>query len=311
MSRVAVIGAGVSGLSSAVNLQKAGFDVTILTRELPLQTTSKAAGAVWYGNGMTGKMREWAAVSLRHFLQLAHEPESGIQIRRVIEVSPYPVHDPWFKHDIPHFSHLSGGELPAGAKFGFAMDVPIIEPPKYLQILYNQFLENGGTIEEREIHTVDDLVDDYPLIVNCSGVGARQVANDPQVYPIRGQTVVVSVPEITQAYMDDYTFTYIFPRTDGVLIGGIAQPNNWSMDVDPAITEDIFTRCSAVDDRLKNAPIVHQFVGLRPGRGAVRLEPQRLSKDRLCIHNYGHAGVGFTLSWGCATEVTQIAQELI
>ena len=157
---------------------------------------------------------------------------------------------------------------------------------------------------------LDDLKYDCPLLVNCTGVWAKQVADDPTVYPIRGQTIIVDAPQVKAGFMDDHTFTYLFPRSDGVLIGGIAEPNVWDLELDSALTVDIVARCSQIESSVAEAQIVHQFVGLRPGRNSVRLETEKLSDQCTVIHNYGHAGIGFTLSWGCAQEVALLATTL-
>ena len=310
MTAIRVIGSGVSGLSSAVNLQDAGFDVTIITRDMPQLTTSKAAGAVWYGEGLIGKYREWATLSLKHFQSLAEIENSGLQIVRLREVFPYTMPDPWFAEQLPYYDRLPDDQFPKGYRDGMLMDVPVVEPPRYLQCLTDQFLAKGGGFEVREIQTLDDLKHDYPLIVNCTGVWAKHVADDPSVYPIRGQTIVIDAPEIKFGYMDDASFTYLFPRQDGVLIGGVAELDNWNLEVDPRITSDIIARCSAIESSVADATILHQFVGLRPGRQQVRLEAEKLSEQCTVIHNYGHAGIGYTLSWGCALEVTEIAKSI-
>ncbi len=310
MVALIVIGSGVSGLSSAVNLQQAGFDVTIITRDMPQSTTSMAAGAVWYGEGTSGKSREWALTTLKHFQALAGSENSGLHIVRLQEVFPYRIPDPWFIDQLPYYARIPADELPKGFVDGIMMDVPVVESPRYLQFLSDQFLASGGSFDQREIKSLDDLKQDHHLIVNCTGVWARHVAHDPSVYPIRGQTIVVDAPDIKQAYMDDDTFTYLFPRGDGVLIGGVADLNNWDLDVDSTVTSDILARCAQVEPSVLGATIVNQFVGLRPGRGQVRLEAETLSEDCTVIHNYGHAGIGYTLSWGCAIDVVTIAKSL-
>jgi len=310
MPEIIVIGCGVSGLSSAVRLQQAGFDVSILTRDRPQFTTSMAAGAVWYGGGSLGKAREWAELTLDHFMALAKQADTGVQVVRLREVFPHPMTDPWYKDLIPHFDRIDKDQLPVGSVAGFVVDVPIVESPRYLQYLHDQFIDNGGTIELREIKMLDDLKYDASLLVNCTGVWAKQVADDPTVFPIRGQTLVVDAPHITEGFMNDHNFTYVFPRGDGVLVGGVAEPDVWDLELDKGLSADILARCTRIEPSIAEAPILKQFVGLRPGRTAVRLDSEKLSDNCTVIHNYGHAGLGYTLSWGCAGEVVTLAKNL-
>ncbi len=310
MDKVIVIGSGVSGLSSALNLQLAGFDVRIITAELPLSTTSIAAGAIWYGGGATGRVRQWAQGSLSHFLKLANEADSGVTLQRIREFLSHPLPDPWFKDQLPFCERIPEKELPAGSQAGFLMDLPTVAPPRYLENLQQQFIAAGGVIELRSVQSLMDLADEAPLLVNCSGVGARQLANDQAVYPIRGQTLLIDAPQITEGYMNDSVVTYLFPRGDGVLIGGLVAPDDWNREIDADVTADIIARCSEIAPTVATATIKRQFAGLRPGRHQVRLELERLSPDCTVIHNYGHAAIGYTLSWGCAQEVLALARGL-
>jgi D-amino-acid oxidase len=309
MAKITVVGSGVSGLTCALRLQADGHEVTIITRALPAQTTSAAAGAVWYGHG-EGKMRQWAQASLKRFTQLLAHDDSGILQVRLREVYPFPVATPWFAEELPYCERIAAKDLPAGYADGFIMDVPLVEPPRYLNYLKSQFEQNGGQIIERDLQSLDEIAAANSIIVNCSGVGARELVNDAEVYPIRGQTILIDAPTIQQAFMDDETFTYIFPRKDGVVLGGIAQPNNNSLTVDDTISADILQRCIKIEPSVQNAHIKGYTVGLRPGRYAVRLEAEKLSATCTVIHNYGHAGVGFTLSWGCAEDVAALVSIL-
>lgn len=300
MQQVFVIGAGVSGLTSGLRLQEAGFHTTILTRELPRETTSAAAGAVWWG-WLEGRQREWAEVSLKEFQRLATVVDSGISEIELRDIDSHPAAEPWFKDLIPACVRIP---------HGFLITVPLIETPRYLGYLKACYERLGGKIEQREIGQISELYGENRLIVNCTGVGARQVANDPDVFPVRGQTVRVRAESIGQAYMNDESFTYIFPRKDCVILGGVAQPNNWSREVDPADTNDILSRCEPVEPSLRGAEILGYTVGLRPGRYVVRLEHERVSESCGVIHNYGHGGVGYTLSWGCAADVLALVRQI-
>ena len=308
MSKVIVIGSGVIGLSSARCLQLAGYNVRIVTRELPLHTTSVAAGAVWSGSDLNGRSRGWAKATLDHFLPLARKPNSGVTTQRMREVYARKVPDPWYRELLPFFQRLSKHEMRGGLIGGYLMDAPMVAPPIYLERLHEQFLAAGGGLELHKVESLEELASEAPLLVNCSGVGAREVAEDDSVYPMRGQTLLTDAQGIRVGYMDNSAVDHIFPRADGVLIGGVKTIGDWNRQLDPAISADIMRRCSKIEQRLAGAKVLREFVGLRPGRDVGRLEVQRLSDSCTVIHNYGHAAVGYTLSWGCALEVVALAK---
>ncbi len=307
MPEIIVIGSGVIGLSAARRAQLAGYDVGIITRDPPQATTSLAAGAMWSASDLHGRARRWSAATLDYLLPLTKAPGSGVTLQRMREVYAAKAPDPWYRDRLPFFQRLSKHELRGGLTGGYLMDVPMVAPPIYLQRLLDQFLAAGGSLETRTLESLDELRGDAPLLVNCTGVGAREIARDKSVYPIRGQTMLLDAPGIRVGYMDNERVDHIFPRADGVLIGGVKAKNDWNRQLDPAIAADIRRRCSAIERRLAAAPLLREFVGLRPGRDEVRLELERLDDGRAVIHNYGHGSVGFTLSWGSADEAIALA----
>ena len=309
MPDIIVIGSGVIGLSAARCLQLAGYDVHIITRDLPLSTTSLAAGAMWSASNLEGRSRDWAAATLEHFLHQTDEPESGVTLQRMREVYGQKVPDPWYRDRLPFFQRLSKHELRHGLIDGYLMDVPMVAPPIYLQRLYDQFLAAGGQVATRTIESLQELAGEASLLVNCTGVGAREVAKDETVYPIRGQTMLLDAQGIRVGYMDNDAVDHIFPRIDGVLIGGVKVKGDWNRQLDPQISADIIKRCSKIEKRLAAATVLREFVGLRPGRDEARLELERRADGSPVIHNYGHAAVGYTLSWGCAMAVVALAQK--
>ena len=309
MPQIIVIGCGVIGLSAARALQLAGYDVGIVTRDLPEQSTSIAAGAMWSASDLEGRSRNWAIASLNHFLPLTKQANSGVTLQRMREVYAEKVPDPWYRDRLPFFQRLSKHEMRGALIGGYLMDVPMIAPPIYLRRLHDQFLAAGGNVEIREIETLSELASEAPLLVNCSGVGAREVAGDEAVYPIRGQTMLLDASGIRVGYMDNSAIDHIFPRSDGVLIGGVKVKGDWNKQLDPSVAADIMRRCSAIEKRLANAKVLQEFVGLRPGRDEVRLELERRADGGAVIHNYGHGSVGYTLSWGCAEDVVALARQ--
>ena len=125
---------------------------------------------------------------------------------------------------------------------------------------------------------------------------------------MRGQTALLDARGIRVGYMDNETVDHIFPRADGVLIGGIKDEGNWNQELEPGLLDKMIERCAKIESGLAQAKVLREFVGLRPGRAEVRLEIETLADGSAVIHNYGHGAVGYTLSWGCAQEVTELAQ---
>lgn len=311
MPDIIVIGSGVSGLSCARCLQLAGYSVHIVTEDLPPRTTSIAAGAAWSGSGQLGRGRQWAAATLEYFLKLVKDPNSGVTLQRMREVYAQRVPDPWYRDLLPFFQRLSKHELRHGMIDGYLMDVPMVAPPIYLERLSAEFQDAGGRVETRRVESLLELQAEAQLLINCSGVGARELVNDAGVYPIRGQTALLDAKGIRVGYMDNETVDHIFPRADGVLIGGVKDDWNWSKELEPGLLAKMIERCARIESRLADATVLREFVGLRPGRAEVRLEVEALAEGRAVIHNYGHGSVGYTLSWGCAQEVTKLAQSLL
>ena len=96
------------------------------------------------------------------------------------------------------------------------------------------------------------------------------------------------------------------PHGRRVVLGGVAQPGDRSLAPDPVITEQILRRCISIVPGLAAAPVLGVEVGIRPGRPRVRLERVDIG-SRAVVHNYGHAGNGVMLSWGCADAATALA----
>jgi D-amino-acid oxidase len=145
-----------------------------------------------------------------------------------------------------------------------------------------------------------------PVVVNCSGLGARKLVGDDELFPIRGQQLLVSNPGLSEFLEVDTgespNLIAIYPHGDHVVLGGTAEPGSWSREPDPAAAEAILARCAAVHPLLKDAAVLGHRVGLRPTRPEIRLEEEHIGTGRV-IHNYGHGGAGVSVAWGCADTV--------
>ena len=303
-----VVGAGVVGLTSAISLAEAGLATRVVAAEPTAVTTSAAAGAVW-GPVLCGpadRCRDWAATGLTVLSKLADESGTGIRQVSGREVSEEVASPPEWLSLLPDHRLLATDELPAGFASGWRYTAPVVTMPVYLEYLLARYAAVGGSVEIEPVSSLSAV--DAPVVVNCTGVGARKLVPDPSVVPVRGQVVVVRNPGIDEFYIDHalhgYDYVYAFPHGDLVLLGGTAQEDAWDWPPRPEVSARILRDCTTVFPQLSGADVVAERVGLRPYRPTVRLEAESLPGGRVLWHNYGHGGGGVSLSWGCARDLT-------
>jgi D-amino-acid oxidase len=304
MDDVLVIGAGVIGLTTAVCLADSGLRVRVVTSEPPVRTTSAVAGALWgRGPGVVepvDKISAWSAVTFGEFSAAAEDTSTGVRFARGREAT----RDPVLLEPLPQARDVrpcTPDELPPGFRHGNWITVPVVDMPKYLDHLVRRF---SGRLEAGSVRTMA-AVGGAAVVVNCTGSGARRFVPDDTVQAIRGQHVVVRNPGLSEFFVEETdgdSWVSFFPHGDRVVLGGVAGLGDWNLSPDPRTAAEIVRRCAAVEPRLADAPVLEHRVGLRPGRPVVRVEESDVDGVRW-VHNYGHGGMGVTLSWGCAREV--------
>ena len=322
MDYVAIIGAGVSGLTCGVVFAERGYRTAIFAKETGQQTTSGAAGALWfpYDAEPAERVIPWALETYKALVDLSREARAGvsmIELRQFSRAGEIEIPDwaiPLGAQAVipsPSTSPRAGSAQRSLESFksGFSLRVPLMDTTIYLDYLANRFVAAGGSIaanvQFKQLEGVDRKFD---LVINCAGIGARELVQDLDLEPHRGQVAVVpSIEDFSCAIVcDDVPLMYAIPRTNDCVFGGT---NDISSDlaVDPATTDRIVAECSRVLN-IEKPNALTERVGLRPFRkSGVRLERDQLVDSRTVIHNYGHGGSGFTLSWGCAREVLKLA----
>jgi D-amino-acid oxidase len=310
---VLIIGAGVSGLSTAVRIAEAGLSVRVFTRDLPWKTTSGGAGAIW-GPYLADhdRVSAWSLETLNVLEKLADDESAGVRLVPGMEASRTKASPPGWAAAINGFRPCEPGELPSGFVSGWEYIAPVLDMPIYLRYLARRLTDAGGVIETHRVTSFDDIGDHAAVAVNCAGLGARELVPDDSLIPVRGQLVVVDNPGIDRFFMEyvDHSveaaeLTYFMPQGQQVILGGTAELGRVDLRPDPHTSDGIRRRCAEVEPMLGRARIRSHRVGLRPARAQVRVEREAVGRHQL-IHNYGHGGAGITLSWGCAQEVLSI-----
>lgn len=183
-----------------------------------------------------------------------------------------------------------------------------------MNLISCRFKANGGLVYPKHIDTISDLKQDYDVIINCSGLGAKHIFSDYKVVPIRGQVFKVKAPWIKMAFYGDLD-TYIIPGFESVTLGGCRQYESYSMEVSKYDSQAIHERCCKMLPSLKDAEIVTEAVGLRPHRDVVRVEKEFITttsgKAIRVVHNYGHGGYGVTTAPGTAKHAVKLVREIL
>jgi D-amino-acid oxidase len=310
---VAVVGGGVSGLTCAILFAEDGFETSVFAEEIGERTNSAAAAAIWYPYdvGPGAKVVPWALISYGRFLELSRASQTGvslIELRVFSRLGPIAPPD-WAQP----FStrRLTGTEIPAVFANGFSIHVPLIETGKYLAYLASRLRKAGSVVTgTNRLRVLEEIDRDYDLVVNCAGIGARELVPDAELEPHRGQVAIMGKIDLPYAVVsDDPPLMYAIPRSEDCVFGGTNDVSE-NRQPDPAATARIIQECERVLGS-SNSVLLRERVGLRPcRRNGVRVEADKLPDGRTVIHNYGHGGAGFTLSWGCAQTVLEIARPL-
>ncbi len=232
---VLVIGAGVSGLTSALYLKRKGFRVTVLADRFAPQVTSVVAGALWewppavcgrhYEEVALARAKVWCEASYRAFAELAHDPRTGVYLRPVTFYFRRPVHeDPrqrakmeelagrvqGFRHDAALIG-ANGVNRRLGLCDAYTHLAPMIDTDVYLAWLLDEVRRAGcrvvtGKVCARLPGQAEALAREHraDAVVNCTGLGARDLG-DASVFPVRGALVRVrndgrAMPRLTQAH---------------------------------------------------------------------------------------------------------------
>ncbi|KIO16621.1 hypothetical protein M407DRAFT_16388 [Tulasnella calospora MUT 4182] len=312
---VVVIGAGVVGLSTAIKAQEAGHSVTIVAEALPGDVKSIHYTSPWAGAhhvSLAGKDARQQRMDRETFKTMwaMSENEAEGCFLRLPQIE-------YYAEEEDRFRELSQSELRQGSLSGASFTTLTIDTPVYLPYLFQRFLSKGGRAVRAKVQHISQAIDGVFSAANsppeavfvCAGLGARSLGGveDKDVYPIRGQTILVRAPWIrfgrTLSSLDGL-WTYIIPRRSGDLCPELVPPE--VRDKDPS-------RQFTIAD--VEPIILEEGCGLRPARkDGIRLESEVVegsSRKAIVVHNYGHGGYGYQSSWGSATMALDLLAQAL
>jgi D-amino-acid oxidase len=321
---VLVLGAGVSGLTTALQLQEQGFKVEIWYAELAPNASTNAA-AFWYPFQVSPADRprigKWAERSYHHLLKLAQSTGSGVKLRKLIEMKRESDEFPWWGPIVPSLRRARATEITAPYTRALCVErLPVIATDMHLGWLRKQYTDAGGILTQRTVSSIEEAFHHCKLVINCTGLGARELSGE-QMQPVRGQIMRIKHRgQVQWAYLDSddsSQLAYIVPHGDGscetdyVVLGGTYEPGTSSTTPDPMEALRIIQRCQQLMPGLIVGPedIIRSSCGLRPGRSTILVEARRHDAG-VEILNTGHGGAGYTLAQGCAEDAVELLKSI-
>ncbi|XP_063422409.1 D-aspartate oxidase-like [Mytilus trossulus] len=329
MANVAVLGAGVVGLSTAINIKKLlpSARVTVIADRFNSETTSYGAGGLFrptmkHTPGLPVELlRKWVADSWEYFSNMTltdMAAETGCQLVPGYFFSNEILINELFGEFVYTYAKMTDTELKAMRmdkkyKHGYHVTTVITCCTRYMPWLMNKWLEHGGKVESKTIEDFSQLAGEYDVVVNCTGLRSKKLIKDDTVHPLRGHLIRVKADWI-KYWMYTEDGAYIIPNGDVISIGGTREKGNYNTDIDKTDSKDVMDRCLNLWPPLKGCKVVEEWVGLRPARSPLRLEPEILKTKKgplKIVHNYGHGSNGIALSWGTAIHAAKLVKDIV
>jgi D-amino-acid oxidase len=218
--------------------------------------------------------------------------------------------DIWYKILMPDYRVIATSELPEGVSMGLEYTALAMNPVLLLPWLKKKLEEKEVRFVRKEVKSLDEArrIAKAKIVVNASGVGAKELASDDAVRLVMGQTMFVKI-DFNQLFMREGSeYTYVIPRagSDGVIIGGI-KSDRLDADVDVELKGDILRRVNHMTrGAFEGVDLgsVTDLVGFRPGRTM----GLRVERNGDVVHAYGAEGVGYIYSFGVAEMVKELIE---
>lgn len=249
----AVIGAGVMGLTTARLAQDRGWNVTIYSKDLPPDTTSNVAGGQWSPTSVydeeiiTPAFRlqfdRAMAIAYRYFQNLVG-PRYGVRWISNYNLSDESSEEEDFQNRYqafyPQLRYLRQGDHPFPVDYARHYDTMLIEPAVFLPAVMSDFFGAGGKIGIREFAAAEEILAlEEEVIFNCTGLGSHALFGDDMLMPVKGQLTFLLPQEEVEFNIIGNGGLYMFPRSDGILLGGTYERGEWSLEPDPEATRRI------------------------------------------------------------------------
>ena len=343
--KIAIVGGGIIGCSTAYRLSTVlpsdKCQITLISDKFSPHTTSDLSSGCLIPFDVTyppssdsvegvGDIRRWARETIDHAQKLYLSPDVvEVGITHIygceaiaVGLDSDTIEDPWWTYLTHGFRRITDEEekkafnVPSGYNNVISFGLYLLDSRVYLPWLMSNFRKNCGIVKQQKITDLAKLAKEYDIVINCTGLGAYDLVSDKDIFPISGEAMSLNAPWLKNfVVLIDGTqdFTYIYPRSSDVVVGGTSKVNDWNDKSNVETSVSRLEACRKVMPGLEKARVMSTWVGLRPGRSKIRLTCDTMLPDSsvTIIHCYGHGSKGISLHWGCALEIEKMVSKII
>lgn len=269
--QIAVLGCGVIGLTTARMLQYRGYEVSMYTKEMAPDITSSKATGTW---SPAHRLIEKENITSEFYEKFKRAHETSFRTYQnllglgdyVVWTDSYAVsHKPQIVRDhdmdesqgkydfmnvLPTTVMLNKKEHPFKADFVYRSTSMVFNIPSLLKLYTDDFLRFGGKIKIQEFKSLEDVdALTEKCVVNCMGIGAKQLTNDACLKPVSGQLAFV-IPQHDVNYRINTQGGYTINRKDGIVVGGTHKMDSWDTTPNKEDTEKMVMAIKKVADEM-------------------------------------------------------------
>ncbi|XP_055891014.1 D-aspartate oxidase-like isoform X3 [Biomphalaria glabrata] len=326
---VAVIGAGVVGLSSAINIQKLipRVMVTIIADSFGRDTSSPVDPGIFLP--IPSKMimdqvlvREWLIDSWKHHFEKANSSEGKLSGQtfmygHCLWSTPYTTDYilPTLVLDYKNLSKEEILQLGSNHGFGARFKTVVVNRETYLPALMKEFRMLGGKVVFDTVYSVQELYGKYDIVVNCTGNRARTFLHDPHMYPVKCHAIQV-MHEWTKEFLITEDNISVIPdaETNVVDVGFYAEPDEYTADVDQEIIALMYNKIKSFVPHLVGAEVIRKWAARKPHREPplVEIEMARCYGGPVLpvVHIVALGTSTYSLAWGAGCHAAHLVQDI-
>lgn len=250
---VAILGAGVIGLTTAYELLEKGYKVCIYSESWSPDLTSNVAPGIWSPLSFPEDMPQEKKILHQKLLQIAESRflkslGDNPEFKGIRKISSYNLKVKNSKKEIKAIRrgeevaiHFDNGVIKRATR----MHELGIDGKLFMEDLFLKVKEKGGHLEQRRFENLEEILNlEESVIVNCTSTGSQKLFNDQEFIPIRGHLIYFKPQEgidylLYQNVPNSNYWVSIYPWSDRLIVGGVYEKGEEELAISFPVMEKI------------------------------------------------------------------------